>query len=166
MPTFNNMITVWRNGTYTPVFDSGYRYTLSPYGSNGAEMVDVVNGSQTNGTVVQQWGTNGLDAQSFAIVANNDGSWRLAMKANTNKCVDEPTGQTANGTHLDIWDCNGGPNQGWTITPDVQTGAFFLKNRYSGRCLDENGGNTASGLPMQVWDCNGGSTQKFRIRAR
>ncbi len=50
---------MWRNNNYTPVFDSGYIYRLMPYNAHGAESVDIVNGSTSVGTMVQQWGVLG-----------------------------------------------------------------------------------------------------------
>ena len=46
-------ITVWRNPSYTPVFDAAYRYSLSPMSASG-KSIDVANGSTNNGTAVQQ----------------------------------------------------------------------------------------------------------------
>ena len=39
IPTFDSVITVWRNNTYTPQFDNGYMYTMSPVSSNKGQMV-------------------------------------------------------------------------------------------------------------------------------
>ena len=51
-------ITVWRNPSYTPVFDQAYRYSLAPMQVNG-KVIDVAYGSTNNGTMrpaVQQLG--------------------------------------------------------------------------------------------------------------
>ena len=59
-------ITVWRNPSYTPVFDAAYRYSLSPMSATG-KSIDVAYGSTNNGTPVQQWRSSNTDNQKFAI---------------------------------------------------------------------------------------------------
>jgi hypothetical protein len=160
---FNTMITVWRNNTYTPTFDSGYVYELQPKPANGGETLDVYNGQTSNGTPVQQYSNWNGDPQKFRILQSGS-NWKIAMKTNSNKCVDL-AGGTGNGTQLVINDCNGSAGQAWSITPDVQTGAFTLKNASAGRCLDETGWNTSNGVRIQIWDCNGLDAQKWFIKA-
>ena len=162
---WNYAITVWRNPNYTPQFDSGYIYRISPLTSNGAESVDVQNGSTADGTMVQQYGSWNGTPQMFNLLP--DGSnWHITMNANNAKCVDLAGGGSslANGTQLAINDCKSG-SQDWTITADPQTGAFMFKNVQSGRCMDEPGWNTASGVLLDIWDCNGGTNQKFNVQA-
>ena len=43
------------------------------------------------------------------------GNWKIAMKANNNKCLDVVGGGTANGTQVEIQDCDGTTAQAWTI---------------------------------------------------
>jgi hypothetical protein len=165
VPSFNNMITVWRNNSYKPVFDAGYAYEIQPVPAGGGETLDVNTGSQNNGTAVQQWQNWNGEMQKFRILSAGNGNWKITMDANTNKCVDL-NGGTGNGTGLVINDCNGSSNQAWTVTPDVQSGAFIFKNVASGRCLDENNWDTASGVQMQIWDCySSNSNQKYNIQA-
>ncbi|HLK92091.1 MAG TPA: RICIN domain-containing protein, partial [Polyangia bacterium] len=160
-------ITVWRNNSYTPVFDPTYTYRLMPLTANGGESVDIQNGSTNNGTMVQQWGTWAGTPQMFNLVP--DGSnYRISMNANANKCIDLVGGGSnlANGTQLAINDCAAGdPSQNWTVSADPQSGAFFFKNVQSGRCLDESGWNTSNGVLMDIWDCSGGNNQKFMVQA-
>jgi hypothetical protein len=154
-------VTVWRNPTYTPVFDPVYRYSLSPMSASG-KVIDVNYGSTTNGTIVQQYGNWGGDPQKFAILA--DGSnWKIAMKIATNKCIGPVGNGTGNGTMIEVQDCNGSASQEWTITADANTGAFTLKNAASGRCLDVQGSSGADGARMQLWDCLGTNNQKYKL---
>jgi hypothetical protein len=155
-------ITVWRNPSYTPVFDGAYRYSLAPM-QVGGKVIDVQNGSQNWGTKVQQYTSFGADSQKFAILSNGSGNWKIAMKANTNKCIGTIGGGTANGTGVEIEDCNGSTAQTWNITADANTGAFVIKNMAAGRCLDVSGASTADGALMQIYDCWGGNNQKFKL---
>jgi hypothetical protein len=161
---YNNMITVWRNNTYTPQFDPVYLYRLQPSPANGAESLDVYNGSTTNGTAIDQWSTWNGDMQKFYILARGS-YWKIAMKANSNKCIDLKNGGTGNGTQLVINDCNGASSQSWSVTPDVQTGYFTFKNVAAGRCLDEYNWNTSNGNYVDIYDCSGGTNQKWKISA-
>jgi len=160
---WNDAITVWRNNNYTPVFDAGYTYRISPMSAT-TKSVDVANASQNDGTAVQQYSSWDGDPQKFNILAVG-GAWKVAMKANNNKCLNVVGGGTANGTQVEIRSCNGANEQLWTITPDVQTGAFQFKNVKSGRCLDVTGWSQADGARMEIYDCSGGANQKFKIQA-
>jgi len=156
-------LTVWRNPSYTPIFDAAYRYSLAPMQVSG-KVLDVAAGSQNNGTKVQQYSSWDGDPQKFNLLASA-GNWKIAMKANNNKCLDVVGGGTANGTQVEIQDCDGTTAQAWTITPDVQTGAFKFKHVASGRCLDVTGWSTADGARMEIYDCTGGANQKFKVQA-
>ena len=48
---WNEAITVWRNSSYAPKFDTAYAYRLSPMSATG-KSVDVAYASQNNGTAV------------------------------------------------------------------------------------------------------------------
>ena len=164
--TFNSAITVWRSNTYAPQFDPGYTYRMMPMDSNGGLSVDVAYAAQTNGTIVQQWGSWNGDPQKFNILQSGS-SWKITMKANNAKCLDLAGGGSSlgNGTKIVIWDCDGSSSQAWNVTPDASTGAFVFQNVQSGRCLDQNAWSQTAGLQMQVWDCSGSGNQKFNVQA-
>jgi len=161
--TFQNgePITVWRNPSYTPVFDAVYRYSFGPMHASG-KVIQVAGGSTTNGTVVQQWTSIGVDSQKLAVISTGT-NWKIAMKTNTNKCVGPAGNGTGNATRMEIQDCNGSNNQAWTITANANTGAFTVKNVAAGRCLDVTGNSTSDGAPMELWDCNGQANQLFKL---
>ena len=154
-------LTVWRNPSYTPMFDQAYRYGLSPMSSTG-KSIDVPYGSTNNGTVLQQYSSWNTDFQKFAILSSGS-NWKIALKANTNKCFGPAGNGTANLTKIEVQDCNGSTNQAWNITADANTGAFQIKNVAAGRCLDVSGGSTADGAPMLMYDCWGGGNQRFKV---
>jgi len=160
-------ITVWRNNSYTPVFDSGYVYRLAPVTGGGGVSLDIVNGSTADGTTVQQYTTWNGTPQMFNLLPDGP-NWHIVMNANNTKCVDLAGSGSSlgNSTQLRINDCQAGkPSEAWNITADAKTGAFIFKNVQAGRCLDENGWNTSAGLPMQIWDCSGQNNQKLYIQA-
>ena len=118
----------------------------------------------TNGTAVQQWGTNSNTAQKFAILASGT-NWKIAMTINTNKCIGPAYNGTGNSTAIEVQDCNGGNAQAWTATlVSGTTDTFNFKNVAANRCLDVQGYSTADGARMQLYDCGGGNNQKFAVR--
>jgi hypothetical protein len=160
---WNEPITVWRNSSYTPKFNTAYAYRLSPMSATN-KSVDVAYASQTNGTAVWQYASGDGDPQKFNILASGS-DWKIAMKTNNNKCLSVVGGGTTNGTQVEIRDCNGTADQAWAITPDVQTGAFRFKHVKSSRCLDVPGGSGADGARIDIYDCLGSNSQKFKIQA-
>jgi hypothetical protein len=49
---------------YTPVFDSGYIYHISPLPAGEAQALDVPNGSTTNENILQQYATGSAPADA------------------------------------------------------------------------------------------------------
>jgi hypothetical protein len=165
--TWQHGITVWRNNSYNPQFDTAYTYRLMPYSAYGGQSVDVTGGSTSNGTLIEQWATWNGAPQMFNLVQDGS-SWRIALSTNTAKCIDLVGGGSslADGTQLAVNDCHAGDSsQQWAISPDAQTGAFIFKNVQAGRCLDVPSGSTASGARLQIWDCWNGSPQKYTVQA-
>jgi len=123
--------------------------SASPVQSGVAgKCLDVNGGSTTDGTVVQIWGCNGTNAQSWSAYA--DGTLRAE-----GKCLDATAQGTANGTKVETWSCNGGANQVW----QAYNGGY--RNPVSGRCLDDPAASTTDGTQLILWDCNGGANQKW-----
>ena len=110
-----------------------------------AKSVDVCNGSQNNGTCVQQYNTiTGGSGQKFTLKASGS-NWAIAMGVNANKCITPTGNSTANGTIIQVQDCNNSSNQAWTVTANATNGGFTFKNVASGSCLDVTGKSTANG---------------------
>jgi hypothetical protein len=114
-----------------------------------AKCMDVNNGSNVNGTVVQLWTcVPGIPAQQWSI--KSDGTIRAV-----GKCLDVAGGSSAPGTRVQIWSCNGTGAQQWVEASGQ------LVNPQSGRCLDVTGASTADGTPLQIWDCTGAGAQQW-----
>jgi hypothetical protein len=163
---WNRVITVWRNGTFTPVFDAGYSYLVSSLLTRANPMVlDVA--SQTNGTAVKQWSKSANLASSELKIVPAGANFNLVMKANTSKCIDAGTG--AQGAALTINSCNGSAAQAFSITPLPKSyGSFVIKNIIGNRAITATGTSTqqkASGTTMAVTDYGAWSAQQFRIEA-
>jgi hypothetical protein len=145
------------SGGSTATFTSGAYYRLVPQHTT-AKSVDVCNGSQNNGTCVQQYNTiTGGSGQKFTLKASGS-NWAIAMGVNVNKCI-APTG-TGNGAWVQVQDCNNSNSQAWTAGV-MATGVYKFTNVASGRCLAVSGNSTAAGAGMMIYDCNGGGAQSF-----
>jgi hypothetical protein len=164
---WNHVITVWRNGTFTPVFDAGYSYLISSLLTRANPMV-LDAASQTNGTPVTQWSKSSNLASSELKVVAVGANFKLVMKANSNKCIDAGTG--AQGAALTVKDCNGSTAQTFSIVPLPKSyGTFLIKNVIGNRAITAAGTSTqqkASGTAMTVTDYGAWSSQQFRIEAK
>ena len=168
---WNHVITVWRNTYFTPVFDAGYNYTMSALVTRANPMVvDVTGGSQSSGTIVQQWDKSaGLASSQFDFVSLGGSNFKIVMNANSGKCLDAGTG--AQSAAVTIPSCNGSTAQNFSVNPmPAKYGTFWIKNVIGNRCLTVSGtGGTAQrthGQPMIVTDCvSTNSTQQMVIQA-
>ena len=136
--------------------DPGKSYKLAPK-SAPTKAIDIANGSQTNGTAVQQYDGYGGDPQKLVLKDSGKGNVKLTMKANNNKCVGPKGGTPAHGVKLEVQDCNGGNAQAWiTGETSAGSGVFMLKNVAApGLCVDVTGASSANGAAMQVANCTG-----------
>ena len=116
------------------------------------QSIDVMNGSQNNGTGVQQYASWNTPGQAFYLLQNGT-DWKITMSANQNKCLTPSNYGTANLTKIVIQDCNGSSAQNYTAMPMSASGVYAFKNTASGRCLNVTGYSTANGARLQLYDC-------------
>lgn len=143
---------------------------LTPNGSAGPKVLDVKDGSRSDGARVQLWQRNGNQQQYWTMERKGTyqgHSYYQLVNRRSGKCLDMATDVPAgNGVRVQQWQCNGTPNQHWAAVP-VESGSrgkwVELVNLHSGRCLDVTGVNHADGALLQVWDCAGGWNQRFNI---
>jgi hypothetical protein len=151
-------ITVWRNPTYTPNFDPGYVYTMSPLGAP-ALVLDAEAG------LLADYGQMPLlDSSKFLLTAHG-ANWLVQMRTDPTKCAD--AGAAANGSSVRLFACSGASSQDWIFTPQpTKDGAFLIQTAASGRCLHVKNGMTTAGDGMEIYDCNATSVfQRFSVQA-
>jgi len=156
--TWQHGITVWRNNNYTPVFDTGYQYRLSPLVS--ASMV-VDSGTSP----AQLWSQTSpiLQTSVFAFAARGS-SWTLSPVGSPTKCLDAGAG--GNGTGIAVNSCNGSASQNWNIGAVPQSGAFTIAAALTGRCMHARNASSSPGTVMEVYDCLAGNpSQQFNVQA-
>jgi hypothetical protein len=111
-------------------------------GQDGSKCLDVANGSNADGALVQIANCNGGDAQKWQ---HQGAQWRIFG----DKCLNVTDGRDDNGTRLQIWTCGDGDGNGkWTVTGN------HLQWKNHNRCLDLTDGKTQDGTPVQLWDCD------------
>ena len=116
----------------------------------------------TNGTAVQQWGTNPNTAQQFAILSQRH---ELEDRDESTPTSASARPATAPGTHRDRdpgLQRRQRPGLDVTLVSGT-TDTFNFKNVASNRCMDVSGFSTADGARMQLYDCTGGNNQKFAV---
>jgi len=151
-------ITVWRNNSYNPIFDTSYQYTLSANITGGSMVLD------SSSSPIQQWNASAGLVTSIFSMAPSGSNWTISPLSAPTKCLDAGAG--TNGTGLVLNTCNGSAQQAFAINPDVSTGNFFVKVASTGRCMNVRGGSASAGSAMEVDDCSTTSpSQKFAIQA-
>ena len=137
---------------------------MVPQNATG-ESIDVMYGSTTNGTNVQQYATwNGAPQAFFLLASGSD--WKITMSANQNKCLGPNNNGTGNNTAIVVQDCNGSNAQNYTAMPMSASGVYAFKNVASGRCLNVAGNTTANGALLILWDCGStpGTNAQFSVQ--
>ncbi|KAJ6463477.1 ricin B lectin domain-containing protein [Mycena sanguinolenta] len=90
----------------------------SPIQIYGNKCIDVTNGVNADGTLLQIWTCSGGPNQQW--VNRLDGSFQWS---GTNKCIDLTNGALTDGTQLQLWTCStGDSNQVWSNAPDPDFG--------------------------------------------
>ncbi|WP_324785223.1 non-reducing end alpha-L-arabinofuranosidase family hydrolase [Streptomyces sp. H51] len=119
-------------------------------GTGSNRCLDVVGGSQDNGTYLQLYDCWGGTNQQWTLTDADQ------LTVYGNACLDVPGHATTAGTRVQIWTCSGGANQQWRVNSDGT-----VVGVESGLCLEAAGAGTANGTAVQIGTCNGGSNQKW-----
>lgn len=140
----------------------GYYYIRN---KNSGLYLDVANGSSADGTNIQQWSYNGLDAQKFRIVYYGSGYYYILTGASAYKsCVDVTDGSSTDGTNIIQWTYWGGNPQLYKIQQNSDGTIAFLTRASNGTsALDVTDGSTASGGNVCQWNYWGGNMQKWEL---
>lgn len=143
----NNLIP---NGTYTLTNrSSGF-------------LADDFGNKTTNGTIVDQWPSNGGNNQKWVLL--NLGSNVVTLTSVHSGLLMEVTkSSTANGGLIDQSASTGAANQKWKVS-SLGGGYYTLTNSNSGKLLDDPGSSTKEGIQLVQWSSNGGVNQQWLIR--
>jgi len=161
---WNNAITVWRSGSYVPVFDPSYRYEIYSLLTRSNPMVI----DAASSPVLQQPMSSNYSTSQFILTANGS-NWSIGLASSPGKCLDTGAGTT--GSSITVQYCNGSTSQQWTIVPQGNTyGAFIITNVKAGMALTlTNPGSSTlqknAGVPFDVEVYGKWSAQQYRIQA-
>ncbi|MBT2383512.1 RICIN domain-containing protein [Streptomyces sp. ISL-11] len=112
-----------------------------------------------NGAVVQLWGCNNWDNQSWywtPAPGQPTGNYTI-QNGYRSQCLDGDTNTIPNnGAKVQLWACNGWTNQIWSWN------GTNLQNRLGSQCLDGDTNTIPNnGAKVQLWGCNGWTNQKW-----
>ena len=125
------------------------------------KLLDLANGSGSDGTPVQQNALAGLPQQGWRLVPTDSGYYEIVNSV-TGKVLDVTGASTEDGAQLQQYDYWGGWNQQWQLTP-VDDAHYQIVNRLSGKSLDVTGASTLDGAPVQQWTYVGDKQQLWAI---
>jgi hypothetical protein len=151
----NATITVYRQTSYTPVFDNGYNYQVTNAAATNSLQFNNVNGG------VIGYAGQGLmtqtPAQLFKIVS--EGSYyKVQLKSDTTRCLDSYWG-----TSLNVASCSANNSSQQFIATADSKGRFLLQN-----VATNNGGVkylTLNGSTLDLEAASGNDNQAWKIGA-
>jgi hypothetical protein len=163
---WNNAVTVWRSGSYTPVFDPSYVYEIFSLLTRSNPMV--IDTTATNPVVQQPMSSN--YASSQLLFTANGSNWSIALAHSPSMCLDAGAGTST--STISVQSCNSSStSQQWTITPLGNSyGSFMITNVKGGMALTvTNPGSSTlqkqAGVKFDVEAYQKWSAQQFRIQA-
>ncbi|BDI34548.1 endoglucanase [Capsulimonas corticalis] len=155
-----------------PLIGSGASQTLSDgtykiAAQTTGDVLDCYNTANTNGTIVQLWGSWNTNSQRWSVHGNGDGTYAIRTinpDGSVGRSLDCTGCSPGDGTQLELWDYWGGPCQAWRINP-TGGGAYSIstaqaKSDGSYDVLDGNGCSGADGTRVILWSWGGGGCQQ------
>ena len=137
------------------LLSEGY-YSIAASSKTSA-VLDVANGSTSDGANVQIYGSNRSLAQKWRIakVADRDNTYTIESLL-TGKVL------TADGSgNVCVRDLSRSDSQYWTA--EIGNGKVILLNVANGKVLDISGGSTNNGANVQAYKANGTVAQSFKL---
>ncbi len=138
---------------------SGAVYEIA--NQQSGRVLDVTNGSISNGAPIQLYDNLGANNQKWALVPI-PGGYYVIMNLNSGLALDVTGESTVNGTTIQQWSYLGNPNQQWILTPSV-SGFYTITNVNSGLLLDDTGGATQNGTLVQQYQAAGDANQNWAL---
>jgi hypothetical protein len=124
------------------------------------KVLDVTGNATADGAKVIQWAWSGSANQQWQLLANPDGSFRLANR-NSGRLLQSQSG-SSQGAQLDQWQDATSDHQWWRLV-DAGDGFHRLVNVRNGLCADVDGGSMTDGARVIQWPVNTGTNQQWQI---
>jgi DNA-binding winged helix-turn-helix (wHTH) protein len=138
---------------------NGATYELE--NKKSGSVLEVPFSSGSNGTLLDQWKSNGGDNQRW-VVESNGPYWTFTNVA-SGKRLDDPSAKRAAGIQVDQWQANQASNQNWIVLP-VGDKSCKIISQSSGLLLDVDKQGTADGTPVIQYLDNDGANQHWTFR--
>lgn len=130
--------------------------------SHASSVLDVSDGSYSDGANVQIWQNNDSGAQKWNFSRNSDGSYNI-VNAASGKALDVKDAAASSGTNIQQWLRNGSAAQRWYI--EYVSGGFRLSSALNTAfVIDVSGGNAANGTNVALYASNGSKAQRFTFK--
>ena len=124
-------------------------------------VLDIANGSVSDGGNVQLYESNGTPAQRFRFTYDGQGFYTVS-NFKSGKLLDVADSSWADGANVQQWRANGEDAQKWRID-DNGDGTYTLVSKCSGKVLDVDNGKARNGANVQQYTSNGTAAQKWRL---
>lgn len=134
-------------------------YTISA-AQDQSKVLDIANGSRSDGANLQLWDANGSGAQMFYL-SYKDGFYTI-NSAVSGLMVDVASASFHSGANVWQWAGNGTDAQKWRIDRN-NDGTYTFICKASGKALDIPSGNAYAGANIHQWESNGSIAQRFVI---
>ena len=138
-------------------------YTLT--NTKTGKVVDTPNANITSGQSLQQYSSNGSDAQRWNIYNNSDGTYTITPKISSALAIDISGGIANDKANMQLYAQNSTAAQRFYLVPvnqPVINGDYFLESSLSNSLvIDATGGSTADSTKVQIYKKNYTSSQKW-----
>ena len=142
----------------SPIIDAGdYYYIASALDTN--KVLDVKNGSTSNGANIQLYKKNGTNAQLFRFVKSSTDGYYYIINKGSGKAIDVQNGSTASGTNVQQYKRNNTQAQRWKLQY-ADDGNITIQAQ-CGKYLDVKNAETKNGTNIWIYTGNGTKAQKF-----
>lgn len=138
-----------------------YYYIASALDTN--QVLDVANGSHSNGANIQLYQKNGSDAQLFKIVKSSEDGYYCIINKGSGKALDVQGGGTESGTNVQLYTPNDSQAQQWKFYLAYESDESVSIMAHCGKFLDASGGNSSNGTNIWIYDGNNSLAQAFKF---
>lgn len=141
--------------------DGTYKVSLS---ANNSMVLDVANGSRTNGANIQLYSWNSTDAQIWHV-SHDDKGYVTLTNVNSGKVLDLRGGATNTSTNIQQYTSNGSWAQKWIAEKNSDGSLTLQSSAKENRVIDVASGSTKNGANVQLYSDNGSAAQKWKFSA-
>lgn len=124
-------------------------------------VMDVKNGSSTNGANIQLYKDNGSNAQKFRFSYQPDGYY-IITNISSGKAVDCAGAGREYGTNIQLYEQNSSSAQRWKLT-SVGDGYYTLTCKCNGLLMDVKDARVMSNTNIQMFKSNGSAAQRWKL---